>query len=249
MLLCVPNLISCQEECNISTAQSYNRKFKLCIKPCQCRYFYLLCAYWHTKRKTISYINLRVMTDCAGIKCLEKKPEIARNSAEWQMTRVRFLLLAVTVMLSITHINLAGTRYVLQGNNINICKLNLEVLYMIYLNKMAVCFGKYYKHHFFPVSRILKLCFQTADLPLRSPPPRNLTLLVCTLLKSTVFWELVRQSLFWGKAVERSYPLSPPSLALSHLSYMLKVLAQNLYISLSAQFVFVWNTHCWFDFY
>lgn len=184
--------------------------------------------------------------------------EKAINSAEWQMTRVRYLLLAVLVMLSITHINLAGTQYVLQGNNINICKLNLEVLYMIYLNKMAVCFGKYYKHHFFPVSRILKLCFQTADLPLRSllhpptPPPtsRNLTLLVCTLLKSTVFWELVRQSLFWGKAVERSYPLPPPSLACSHLSYMLQVLAQNLYILLSALFFFeIHLSHCWFDFY
>lgn len=130
----------------------------------------IVCLLTHSKKNDLLYkakSNDRL--------CWNKMPwEKAINSAEWQMTRVRYLLLAVLVMLSITHINLAGTQYVLQGNNINICKLNLEVLYMIYLNKMAVCFGKYYKHHFFPVSRILKLCSQTADLPLRSllhPPP------------------------------------------------------------------------------
>lgn len=173
--------------------------------------------------------------------------EKARNSAEWQMTRVRFLLLAVMVMFSITHINLAGTRYVLQGSNINICKLNLEVLYMIYLNKMAVCFGKYYKHHFFPVSRILKLCFQTADLPLRSLLPstpltsRNLTLLVCTLLKSTVFWELVRQSLFLRQSSWEELPSSSSfSGSLAFILYAPGVGTDSIYFIIS--FVFVWNT-------
>lgn len=54
------------------------------------------------------------------------------------MTRFKVLLLAVVVLLSITHIHLALTLCVLQSNNINICKLDLEVLYMIYLNNMYV---------------------------------------------------------------------------------------------------------------
>lgn len=78
------------------------------------------------------------------------------------MTKFKVLKLAVLVLLSITHIYLAWILYVLQSNNINICKLDLEVLYMIYLNKMyvaelqsiltvthlGVCNGKYYDQHF-----------------------------------------------------------------------------------------------------
>lgn len=113
--------------------------------------------------------------------------EIARNSlsgpglccAEWQMIRFKVLLLAVMRLLSISHIHLAGILCTLQSNSINICKLDLEVLYMIYFNKIyiaelqCVLTASHLGHllrkilwpAFFPFSLILKLCSQTADLP------------------------------------------------------------------------------------
>ena len=42
------------------------------------------------------------------------------------------------VLSSITHIHLAWILYVRQSNNINICKLDLEALFMIYLNWASV---------------------------------------------------------------------------------------------------------------
>lgn len=108
-------------------------------------------------------------------------------SAEWQMTRFKVLLLAVMVLFSITHIHLALTLYVLQSNNINICKLDLEVLHMIYLSStyvaapqsiltappLGVCWGKYYDQHFshflwFRSSAIKLLTFLS---PICLPPP------------------------------------------------------------------------------
>lgn len=93
--------------------------------------------------------------------------------------------------------------------------------------------------------------YSKAVLPNCWPSSRNLTLLMCTLLKSTVFWKLVRQSsLRQSSWVERPPPLP---LALFHLSYIPQVsyLAQKLYISRSAQCVLfeISLTPCWFDFY
>lgn len=187
----------------------------------------------------------------------KKKPKIVwlgQSSAEWQMTRFKVLLLAFMVLLSITHIHLAWIQYVIQSNNINIYKLDLEVLYKIYLNKMyipelqsiltathlGVCSRKYYDQHF---PHFLWFWSYAPKL-LTSPPPnpfRNLTLRVCTLLKSTVFWKLVRQSCLRQSSWEELpllllflfliCPIFPRSLSL----------AQKLYISCSAQCVFVWN--------
>ena len=42
------------------------------------------------------------------------------------------------VLSSITHIHLAWILYVQQSNNINICKLDLEALFIIYLNWASV---------------------------------------------------------------------------------------------------------------
>lgn len=59
-------------------------------------------------------------------------------SAEWQMTRFRVLLLVVMALESITHIHLAWILYVRQSNNVNIWKLDLKALFMIYLNYMYI---------------------------------------------------------------------------------------------------------------
>lgn len=148
MLLCVPNIISCQEDCNI-TAQSQKRKPRWHTYSLE----YLLCAHWRTEWNTSSYINLRIKVlhtvlyyNNIGTTEAPLLWEKARNSlsgpglcsAEWQITRFKVLLLAVMVLLSITHINLACVLYVLQSNNINICKPNLEVPYVIYLNKLYI---------------------------------------------------------------------------------------------------------------
>lgn len=69
------------------------------------------------------------------------------------------------------------------------------------------------------------------------PSFRNLTLLVCTLLKSTVFCKLVRQSCLRESGWDKSPP--PPSLALSHLSYIPQVSVfgtETVYFMLSSVF-------------
>lgn len=71
---------------------------------------------------------------------------------------------------------------------------------------------------------------------------RNLTPLMCTLLKSTVFWKLVRQSCLRQSSWEEPPPPLPP-LALSHLSYIPQVSflgTVTIYFMLSSV-CFVWN--------
>lgn len=145
---------------------------------------------WHT----ILYYNNICITEA----CLLWEPAInslsgpGLCSAEWQMTRFKVLLLVVMVLWSITHTHLAWILYVWQSNNTNICKLNLEVLYMMYLNKMyitepqsiltasrlGVRSEKYYDQHF---SHFLRFwSYAPKLLTFLSPAFRNCAFLVCT---------------------------------------------------------------------
>lgn len=174
------------------------------------------------------------------------------------MTRFSFLLLAVVVLFSITYINLAGTLHVLRRNSINIRKLDPRGAAHDIFKQDGRLSRQILWVTFFPFSLILEFGSQTADLPLPSLLSlRNPTPHVCTLLKSTVFWKLVRQSCLRQSSWEER-PSSSSSSPLSSRSFLIcpifprsLSLAQKLYISCLAQCVLfeISLTQCRFDFY